>query len=452
MLFGLAMQQPAIAEEAPGSAPREPWTLEEALGLPERLSISIDQRTRYEYLDNQFRAGRPGSDQILALRTRVHAQLRVTDWLSLGAEFQDSRAYLEDANTQVDTGLVNSAELLQAYLKLSFDGIFGGSNEITLGRTTLDLGSRRLVARNRFRNTSNAFSGIDWAWRGARGRELHAFYLLPIQRLPNDDAGLRSNTVAFDHENSDFQFFGLFFATDLPWGDVLELYVFGDYEVGQFDPLEPDATANRQIGTPGLRLWRAPSRGGIDYEIETVVQVGQSRAAENHLAHFHHLQIGYTFETCWSPRVILHYDYASGDKDPSDGNNERFDTLFGARRFDYGPSSIYGAFARSNINTPGVRLRLKPAPGWTAFVDYRAVWLAAKRDNWVGTGVRDPSGASGSFVGQQIEFRLRWRPLPGNLMIEVGSAHLFAGEFIDRAPNSNGGDTHYVYSQIVVWL
>jgi hypothetical protein len=450
LLFGLAIQQPAIAGEAPGSAPRDPWTLEEALGLPERLAISIDQRTRYEYLDNQFRAGRPGSDQILALRTRVQAQLRITNWLSLGGEFQDSRAYLEDANTQVDTGLVNSAELLQAYLKLSFEGIFGGSNEVTLGRMTMDLGSRRLVARNRFRNTSNAFTGLDWIWRGEKGRELHAFYLLPVQRLPNDDASLRSNTVAFDHESADFQFFGLFFSNDLPWGDVLELYVFGDYEVGLYDPSEPDTTPNRQIATPGFRLWRTPGRGRFDYEIEMAVQAGQSRAGLDHLAHFEHLEIGYTFETRWSPRVILHYAYASGDKDPFDGDNGRFDTLFGARRFDYGPSSIYGAFARSNINTPGVRLKLRPGRGWTAFVDYRAVWLAAKRDNWVGTGVQDPTGASGSFVGQQIEFRLRWRPLRRNLMIELGSAHLFAGEFIDRA--GNGGDTNYVYSQIVVNL
>ena len=81
----------------------------------------------------------------------------------------------------------------------------------------------------------------------------------------------------------------------------------------------------------------------------------------DHFAHFHHLSLGYSFDVPWSPRLSLHYDYASGDDDPSDGDNSRYDTLFGSRRFDYGPTSIYGAFARSNINTPGVRLALEPS-------------------------------------------------------------------------------------------
>ena len=47
--------------------------------------------------------------------------------------------------------------------------------------------------------------------------------------------------------------------------------------------------------------------------------------------------------------------------------------------------------------------------------------------------------------------RVRWSVLPGNVQIEGGYAHLFAGEFIDNAPNSNRqGDSNYVYSQMVL--
>jgi hypothetical protein len=51
-------------------------------------------------------------------------------------------------------------------------------------------------------------------------------------------------------------------------------------------------------------------------------------------------------------------------------------------------------------------------------------------------------------AGSQIELRLRFQPLPGNLMLEAGYAHLFAGEFIEKAPNAtHRGDSNYVYTQ-----
>jgi hypothetical protein len=91
---------------------------------------------------------------------------------------------------------------------------------------------------------------------------------------------------------------------------------------------------------------------------------------------------------------------------------------------------------------------VKPHPLVTSFLAYRAYWLASKKDAWTTTGVQDPSGNSGSFIGSQIELRLRFQPLRGNLMLEAGYAHLFAGEFIEKAPNAtHRGDSNYVYTQ-----
>jgi hypothetical protein len=82
---------------------------------------------------------------------------------------------------------------------------------------------------------------------------------------------------------------------------------------------------------------------------------------------------------------------------------------------------------------------------------YRGFWLASKKDAWTTSGVVDPAGDSGRFIGQQLEFSLRWDVLPGNLRLETGYAHLFAGNFIDDAPNSNReGDSDYVYTQATV--
>jgi hypothetical protein len=160
---------------------------------------------------------------------------------------------------------------------------------------------------------------------------------------------------------------------------------------------------------------------------------------------------GWTFDVAWQPRLAIQWDYASGDKDPTDDKNGRFDTLFGARRFELGPTGIYGPFARSNLNTFGLRVEVEPTQTVTAFFAYRAFWLAQKRDVWFGSGLSDPTGQSGSFLGDQIELRIRWRPLPGNVLLDTGYAHLFRGEFMKSAPDAVATrDSDYFYVQTVI--
>ena len=92
---------------------------------------------------------------------------------------------------------------------------------------------------------------------------------------------------------------------------------------------------------------------------------------------------------------------------------------------------------------------LKPGSSVTSFIVYRAFWLASKRDAWTASGVRDVSGASGSFIGQQVELCIRWEVVPKRIRLEGGVAHLFDGGFMRDAPNSNRqGDATYLYSQI----
>lgn len=449
LLLTALLLSPVSAE----AATQKGWSLDEV--LPPALSITGTFRARYEYLSDQFRIAQQGDADLVALRTLVHARLSLPFDLVAGAELEDSRAE-ETGDTPLNTTIVNTAELLQAYLELDRDEIFGGSLRARGGRLTMDVGSRRFVARNRYRNTLNGFTGLDLEWTGSEesGRaSLRGFWTLPVYRQPNSQERLRDNDVVFDEESLDVQFWGLFAARDLPVVGRGELFVFGIHEQDGGDR----PTRNRSLATPGFRLFRAPAPGRFDYQLETAFQFGESRANVtstrdlDHFAHFHHAELGYTFDVPCSPRVALQYDYASGDEDPDDDDNERFDTLYGARRFDFGPTGIYGPFARSNINSPGLRFQARPHARLRGFVAYRLFWLASAKDAWTTTGVSDPTGDSGRFLGQQIEFRIRADVLPGNLGLEVGYAHLFAGSFIDDAPNSNDqGDSDYVYTQAVV--
>ncbi len=447
LLIGMHVFSCAIAESTP-------WRLQDALLLPSWLSVSGTYRTRYESLDSQFRAGGDGGDQILLLRTTVKAAAR-HGRLTIAGEMLDARAALDDMGTPISTSLVNTAELLQAYLQWSASDFLapGGLSKLRRGRITMDIGSRRLVARNRFRNTINAFTGIDWKWQGANGRQFRAFLTMPVNRKPNDRAALTDNDVEFDEEDSDVKFWGLYYSETLSWGDRAEVYYFGLDE----DDASGRATRNREHSTVGLRLYRAAKLSHFDYQLEAAFQFGESRASTSsadiidldHVAHFEHAELGYSFDYIWHPRLIAQYDFASGDDNPTDGDNEQFDTLFGARRFDFGPTSIYGSFARANISTPGLRFMLKPHRALTSLIAYRAYWLASDRDVWTTSRVRDARGATDSFLGQQIEMRVRFEVVPKSIRFEAGVAHLFAGKFMRDAPNSTGqGDATYLYSQI----
>lgn len=437
------------------------WTLDEAL-MPEGLSLELNHRTRYELLDDPFQTANAGQSRVdvLVHRTLLHGRVSLPRGFTVGAELMDSRAHF-DGDAALNTTIVNPVELLRAYVAYEGEQA-GGRLAARAGRITMDVGSRRFVARNRYRNTINGFTGLDVEWKGGAERDglvLRGFFTLPVQREPNPQSAsarrdrLRDDDVVFDTESFDVLFWGLYAARDFEGVGRGEVFFFGLHESDARDR----PTRNRQLFTPGFRLFRSPARGAFDYTIEAALQAGQSRASGgsrqelDHLAGFAHLTLGYTADAPWSPRLAFQWDYATGDGDPDDGNNERFDTLFGARRFDFGPTSLYGAFARTNLHSPGLRLQVKPHARVSSFVAARTFWLASKSDAWTTSGLSDSTGSSGNHIGTQVEIRVRWDILPGNLLLESGYAHLFAGEYLDNAPGSNGSrDTDYFYTQAVI--
>ncbi|MFT4588150.1 MAG: hypothetical protein ACI8QF_002250 [Limisphaerales bacterium] len=444
----------ALLLSSADSQAAEPWRLDNQLNTPDWFRFSGEYRVRYETLDGQFRTTGIRGDQALATRLLLEAALDYKT-LTLVGELADSRQYLNDAGSPLNSGMVNTLEPLQAYLRWDASELLDGDQKasLTLGRQSFDLGSRRLFARNRYRNTLNAFNGARAQWTFSGGQSLQAMYLFPVHRLPTSRASLLDNDSQLDRESFDYQFWGAFFDTPtLPWNSTGEFYLFGLHENDD----AKRSTRNRQLITPGFRVHRKPARGALDYQLESVFQFGRSRATTAaadtrdlaHLAHFQHLTLGYTFDSTWSPRVAFQYDYASGDSNPADGQNNRFDTLFGARRFEHGPTGVFGAFARGNINSPGYRLILKPRANLELMAAHRLYWLASDTDAWTTSGLRDATGAAGHFVGNQIEARARWDVFPKNLRLEAGVARLFAGEFIRNAPNNTGQrDATYGYFQ-----
>ena len=152
--------------------------------------------------------------------------------------------------------------------------------------------------------------------------------------------------------------------------------------------------------------------------------------------------MGHRWNDPWHNRLTLLADYASGDRDLTDNHNQRFDNLFGARRFDFGPTGIYGPQGRSNMISPGLRWDATPFAPTRLMLTWRGFWLAQTFDRHEGTDYLDTlTGAR--HVGQQVELRVRQR-LSSRFELEGGAAYLDKGALL-QSPLLNNAKNNALY-------
>lgn len=432
---------------SPQTAP-SPWSLHGAAGAPEDLKLSATFRVRYDTIDGQARPGFNASDDTINLRTALFAEYD-TGPVRIGAELYDSRAYGADPRTPITTNEVNVAEFVQAYAALDLDAPFGAGSRATIqaGRFVLNLGSRRLVAADDYRNTTNGYSGLRGDIALSDGIRATAIYVLPTTRLPDDLPALLDNEFALDRESFDAVLWGGVASKAGVIGKVNAEASF--YRFGERDRAARP-TRDRSLDTFGVRIFREPAPGKIDFEVEGFYQWGSSASGIAQgaplldvSATFFHADIGYTFAGAWRPRVSLRFDRASGDEDGP--TYSRFDTLYGMRRAELAPSGLYNTVGRANLSSPAIRVELAPNKRTEVFVHYRPLWLASRTDSFSTSNVRDVTGRSGNFAGHQFELRWRQWLVIDALRFEANGIYLAKGSFLRDAPNAPAtDDTRYV--------
>jgi hypothetical protein len=401
-----------------------PESLREVLKLPSWLIVGGQQRTRYETLNGRWRAGEQGSDQQVALRTRLFFAVKdIFDPMRFTLELQDSRATLTDTGS-FTTDAVNKTDIQQLHLDLVSTNFLGTGQPtiLNIGRLNMDIGRRRWVARNSFRNTTQAFDGVHWQLGDERRWHVRAFLVEPVDILPE-----RLDKAAPAQRNT---LWGLYAESRrVPWLHAAFQY-FGHRSTGP----------HRDFDMLGLRLFRPGEAGEFQYEIESSYQFGDISSAAK-FAHFQHAEIGYTFEATWTPQLLVRFDYAANG----------FDPLYGARSFELIPTGIFGPFERSNIVSPGYRIMVTPTERMSLFVQHRAWWLADDEGPWVGTGLQDPTGRSGRFLGQTVELRARWG-LIENIYMQAGYVHFAYGSYprqVPGGPTQDHADYAYVQAELM---
>ncbi|TRO95274.1 hypothetical protein FKB34_08980 [Glycocaulis profundi] len=424
---------PAMAQDETGAA------------LPEWLSVSGSARARYETLNNRFRLGETGSDQVMATRLRLKLEADAGP-LDLVLELSDSRGFLNSDDSNVSTSLVNPAEVLQAYAQADLGALTGDavSGTVRAGRFTMDIGSRRVIGTSSDSNHPNVYTGAQAILDMPGGWTLTGFYTAPVERLPTDGFRLLDNEAELDETDWDDRIWGVHARSAAFAGGVrAEAYLIG---VDQQDGLD--------ILVPGARVRRAPEAGAFDFDLELTAQTGEMAVSGpapgviDHEAWGLVAVAGYSLDARFGPRVSAQYLRYSGGQDAGAGETNRYAPLFSSRGGDIGMTGIFGPMDRENISAPGLRLELEEGP-WESQILYHAVWLADDTDRWRPAGLRDPSGQTGGFVGHVIDAQYSRALIADRLDGRVGAVALLKGEFARNAPGAPDlGDSVLVYAEL----
>lgn len=379
------------------------------------LLFGLQQRTRLESLDNFYRVPTLPSDEGVFTRTRLYLGVAETlDPFRLTIELEDSRRGSSDFPTNLRQG--NRADLLQGYLELYFDeAIAGQSLSLQAGRFTIDAVDRRLLARNRYRNSANAFDGV----RLQVGDQTSPWMVNLFATRPVEP---RAGTFD-DRSREEQSFYGAFgsFRGNSP------SFVFEPYYFYLNDERNPGTSSDRSIHTAGVHAFGVIGDDLFDYDFSGSAQWGDVNGLD-HFAYAIHAEVAHTFDHPWKPRLAAWINYASGDDDPLDGDSGRFSQLFGA---SFGAYGFTRYFSWENLINPAISLSFQPHAQVRCEIFLRNYSLASDTDAWVRTGRRDATGGSGGDLGNEIDVRVRWQASEA-VLLDSGFARYFAGDFVGR--------------------
>ncbi|WP_448579172.1 alginate export family protein [Thermaurantiacus sp.] len=401
------------------------------------LELTGAFRLRPSIVDGQVRPLTATSEAVVELRSILTARATCGAFEFLG-ELRDSRAYGNGLDSALLAGDVNTFEPVQARIGIDLDDVAGEHSDLQLnmGRMEMQFFSRRLLATGDFRNAAFFFTGIDATLTTKGGGEVELFWVMPQNRRPVGREAVLENRPALDRERLAVQLFGM--GAMLPIGKDISA---GGSLVGIVERDRPGfETRNRRLWTAGPRLLREPAPGRLDFEIEALVQQGEAAPLDRPLGPPRRVRagmlravLGHSGQGPLAPRLALEFDAVSGDQ--PGGAYNRFDQLFGARRFEFGPSSVYGILGRANLVSPGLRFTFEQpgrAEGW---IVARGLWSASGTDFFSASFVRDPTGESGRFAGVQVDARARLWLVPRHLRADLNMTGLARrGVLEDAAP------------------
>jgi len=385
--------------------------------LPKWLKFSGEFRARLEgFSGGGFKDN--SSDAYYLNRVRINLLIQPANWIKVFAQTQDARVAFKNTKPAAPP-YQNTWDLRQAYLELgnSEKGIVG----VRTGRQELNFGEQRLIGTADWNNTARSYDAVRMTLRPMSGVRVDAFASSVVV--------MKDGT--FDHHKAGDDLHGLYGGLEkLVPNAVIEPYVL--WRVSPRIRNEGGAIANLSEGTTGVRfVGKLPL--GFDYGTEMDIQRG-SLGSDKVNAWAGHWVAGYTVGRLkYKPRLLVEYNYASGDGNAKDGVRATFDQLYPTAHNKYG---LLDQVGWKNIKDLRAGVEMKPAKRWTTSAIFHDYYLADPHDGLYNAAsavlARNATGVLATHVGEELDVQAAVTVNPA-MQIAFGFGHLFPGEFLQKA-------------------
>jgi len=398
--------------------------------LPRWIWFGWEERFRYEgYHDSSFKLN--NNDSYLLVRSRLQLNINPVAWLKLVTQLQDARPFMQKPPWGPPN--LNAWDLKLAYAE------FGDPEKqwisLRVGRQTINY-NNTIIANSEWRNQARSYDA-------AVANLHHDRYSLGLFAA----SVVVPSAEGISHHQEGNNINGAYGGIDhiIP-NSLLEPFVL--WRLQPSVAIETTAkikTGKQDEWASGFRF-KGLTLKSLDYSAEWIAERGSD--GPNGIKAWGTTDgAGYRINRLWwKPRVFWQYDYASGDKNPTDGVHGTFDTMYPTAHDRFGIADLFGW---QNIVSERAGLTLEPRHRWTVTGQYLDLWLASARDALYNTSggsiVRDTTGKSGTHIGQEYD-AYTWYELNRHVNVGVGVGHLQGAEFLQRT--SKGPNYNYPYFAI----
>ena len=396
-----------------------------------------------------------GDSSFVEQRTRLGVQADFTDGVSAYIELDSYDIWGEDFRSNWVTGAdgraasVDDVEMYQAYIQAS--EMWGTPLQLRIGRQELAFGSQWMLGVN---DTAAAHPAVGNGW-GLSFDGIRATYAVDTFSI---DAFWAKLAETFgDFGDDDVDLYGLYFSylgLDNHVIDLYWLYVREDNDTAGLGPAAAafglGADDNADLHTIGLR--GAGTVGAFDYEAEIAVQFGEVDLPDglfisrdlDYSEFGGNLEVGYTFDMNWTPRLFLAMAYFGGG-DSGDtgglfrrpGNDLAFNRMFS--NWEYSEFVTGAADSNQIIYRGGISVAPTESVELSLLASYFQVEDELETGGLLANlfGWDDNEDQLGLELGLYADYQYS-----SDLVFRAGYAHFFGDDALGNVPGFLGFNAH----------